>query len=278
MGDRATTTQLLDAVEERLPPPAAAVVRGLRGEDVFLLAAGLAFYAIVAVVPFTILVLWLVSLATDKARVHEIADQLSSLLPANLGIESALERVADVGATLGLGAMLGLLWPASSYGSGLRRCFARLAYDNEAKVEEGKGIRGRALALGLLGVLPALVLAGLVTAYLGSTIAGDGGVARVAGWLLALAFGFLGSAVAVAVIYRIFAPRSLGWRGIVRGATSAGGAIALVSLGYVIFLNIGADFEHRYATSGLAAVVLLAFWLFMTNALILVGFQVAQEV
>jgi len=59
---------------------------------------------------------------------------------------------------------------------------------------------------------------------------------------------------------------------------AAAGAISVVSLGYVIFLNSGVDFERRYATSGLAAVVLLAFWLFMTNALILVGFQIAQEV
>jgi membrane protein len=269
-----TKTEVLDALEERLPPPAAAVVRGLRGEDVFLLSAGLAFYALVSVVPFTILVLWIVSLMTDEARVHEIADQLARMLPAKLGIESALQRVADVGATLGIGALVGLLWPATAYGSGLRRSFARLTNDT---AEEGKGIRGRALALGLLGVLPALVLASLVTAYLGSTLVGDGGVARVAGWVLALAFGFLGSTVGVALIYRIFGPRSLGWGGIVRGATSAGGAIALVSVGYVIFLNVGADFEHRYATSGLAAVVLLAFWLFMTNALILVGFQAAQE-
>ncbi len=43
------------------------------------------------------------------------------------------------------------------------------------------------------------------------------------------------------------------------------------------FLNSGVDFERRYATSGLAAVVLLAFWVFMTNALILVGSQIAQE-
>jgi len=53
---------------------------------------------------------------------------------------------------------------------------------------------------------------------------------------------------------------------------------SVVSLGYVISLNSGVDFERRYATSGLAAVVLLGFWLFMTDALILVGFQVAQEV
>jgi membrane protein len=269
------TTTIADALERRLPEPAAGVVRRLRSEDGFLLSAGLSFYALVSVVPFAILVLWLVSLITGKARVHEVADQLARHTPAKLGVENALQRVANLGVGLGAGALAALLWPATAYGAGLRRSFARLA-DN--KDEEVKGLRGRGLALGLIGVVPALALAGLVAAYLGTAIVGHGPVAQVAGWMLALAFGFAASAVGVAVIYRLFTPLSLGWRSIGRGAVAAAGAISVVSLGYVIFLNSGVDFQRRYATSGLAAVVLLAFWLFITNALILVGFQIAQEV
>jgi membrane protein len=252
----------------------AAVVRRLRSEDVFLLAAGLSFYALVSVVPFAVLVLWLVSLITDKARVHAVADQLARHLPAKLGVENALQRVADLGVRLGLGALAALVWPATAYGAGLHRSFARLAGNED---EDVQGLRGRGLALGLMGVVPALALAGLVAAYLGTAVVGDKGVAQVAGWALALAFGFAASAVGVSVIYRLFAPIALGWWSIVRGAVAAAGAISVVSLGYVIFMNSGVDFERRYATSGLAAVVLLAFWLFMTNALILVGFQIAQE-
>ncbi|MDQ3642423.1 MAG: YihY/virulence factor BrkB family protein [Actinomycetota bacterium] len=271
---RPWTTTIADAVQERLPGPVAAVVRRLRSEDVSLLSAGLSFYALVSVVPFAVLVLWLVSLITGKARVREVAEQLARHLPAKLGVDNALQRVADLGVGLGVGALAALVWPASAYGAGLRRSFARLA-DNQD--EDVKGLRGRGLALGLVGVVPALALAGLVAAYLGTAVVGDGGAALVAGWVLALAFGFVASAVSVAVIYRLFAPTSLGWQSIARGAVAAGGAISVVSLGYVIFLNSGVDFERRYATSGLAAVVLLAVWLFVTNALILVGFEIAQE-
>jgi len=272
---RAWTTTIADAVQERLPGPMGEVLRRLRSEDVFLLAAGLSFYALVSVVPFAVLVLWLVSLITGKARVHEVAGELARHLPANLGVENALQRVADLGLRLGLGALAALLWPATAYGAGLHRSFVRLTHNRD---EEVAGLRGRALALGLIGLVPALSLAGLVAAYLGTAVVGHGGVAQVAGWVLALAFGFAASAVGVAVIYRLFAPLSLGWWSIARGAVAAAVAISVVSLGYVIFLNSGVDFERRYATSGLAAVVLLAFWLFMTNALILVGFQIAQEV
>ena len=44
-----------------------------RSEDVFILSADLSFYALVSVVPFAVLVLWLVSPMTGKARVREVA-------------------------------------------------------------------------------------------------------------------------------------------------------------------------------------------------------------
>ncbi|HWC10829.1 MAG TPA: YihY/virulence factor BrkB family protein [Acidimicrobiales bacterium] len=267
------TTQIADAVQERLPEPVRAIVRRLRAEDIFLLSAGLAFYALVSVVPFCTLVLWVLSLVTEEAQVQRVADALARQFPAKLGVDEAFRRVADLGAGLGVGAMLALLWPATAYGSGLHRAFARLA----RRAEEGKGIRGRALALGLLGVVPALALAGLVAAYLGTAVVDGGGVRRVLGWGLGLVFGFVVTAVAVGVILRLFAPRTLSWPSIARGSATAGGAIAALSVGYAIFLNSGVDFENRYATSGLAALVLLAFWLFLANAFILVGFQVAQE-
>ena len=261
-------------MQERLPGPVRGVVQRLRSEDVFLLSAGLAFYALVSVAPFCTVVLWLVSLVTGKGRVQEVAEALAGQLPPKLGVDSALRRVADLGGGLGVSALLALLWPATAYGAGLRRAFTRIS---AAKNEEAKGIRGRALALGLLGVVPALALAGLVAAYLGTAVVGRGGVATVVGWVLGLLFGFVVSALAAALIFWLFAPRSLSWRGIARGAVTSAGAIAALSVGYAIFLNSGLDFERRYATSGLAAVVLLSFWLYLANAFILVGFQVAQE-
>ncbi|HEX2043488.1 MAG TPA: YihY/virulence factor BrkB family protein [Acidimicrobiales bacterium] len=265
---------VMDAVQDRLPGPVAEVVRWLRNEDVFLLSAALAFYALVSVVPFSILVLWVVSVFTGESRVKEVADRLADVLPANLGVEGAFQRVADLGARLGVGALLALLWPATAYGSGLRRAFDRLSRNRD---EEAKGLRGRALAFGLLGVVPALALAALVASLLGTKVLGEGPLATVLGWLLALVFGFVAGTLGATALYRLFAPGHLSTKAMVRGAAAAAAAIAVVSVGYVAFLNVGADFERRYATSGLAAIVLLALWLYLANALILLGFRIAQE-
>ena len=62
-----------------------------------------------------------------------------------------------------------------------------------------------------------------------------------------------------------------------RGALTAAVAIALLSLAYVVYLRVGADFARRYASSSLAAVILLAFWLYLANAMVLVGYTAALE-
>ncbi len=240
-----------------------------------MLAAGLAFYALVSVAPFAILVLWVLSVVTSDVQVQEVADRLARLAPQRLNVDEAFRRVAQLGAGLGLGALVALLWPASAYGAGIARAFDRLSPTSD---RQAKGLRGRALALALLGVMPALALTGLVASYLGTTILGDSTLARLAGWALALVLGFAGSWVTIAAIYLIFSPKPMRWSGLTRGAAMAAGSISVLSLGYVVFLNVGADFERRYATSGLAAIVLLALWLFLANALMLVGYEVAQDI
>ena len=232
------------------------------------------FYALVSVAPFAILVLWVLSLVTSDAKVQEVADGLARLAPNRLNLDEAFRRVAQLGVGLGVGAFVALLWPATAYGAGITRAFERLS---PVPDRQAKGLRGRALALALLGVVPGLALTGLVASYLGTTILGEGTLARVAGWALALVFGFAASWVNIAVIYLVFGPRKIAGSAIVRGAAVAAGSISVLSLAYVVFLNVGTDFERRYATSGLAAIVLLAVWLFLTNALILVGYEVAQD-
>jgi len=162
----------------RLPPPVDDVVRRLRGEDVLMLAAGLAFYALVSVAPFAILVLWVLSLLTSDAKVQEVADGLARLAPNQLNLDEAFRRVAQLGVGLGLGAFVALLWSATAYGAGITRAFQRLSPVPDREVQ---GLRGRARALALLGVVPTLALSGLVASYLGTTILGEGTLARLGG-------------------------------------------------------------------------------------------------
>lgn len=45
----------------------------------------------------------------------------------------------------------------------------------------------------------------------------------------------------------------------------------------MLYVSLGANFEEHYATSGLAAMVLLAVWLFLSNVLMLASYRVVIE-
>jgi uncharacterized BrkB/YihY/UPF0761 family membrane protein len=113
-------------VQDRLPPPIRRLLRQDRGQDILLYSAALAFYAMVSVVPLTILIMWTVSLALGDQRTHQLAEEIRRVAPKSIGADQALERVADLGSRLGIAAAVTGLWPATAYGSGLERAFDRL--------------------------------------------------------------------------------------------------------------------------------------------------------
>ena len=117
----------------------------------------------------------------------------------------------------------------------------------------------------------------MIGSFAGLKALGSSGVAKFVGYGVALATGFLATAAALILIYRIFPPVRLGWEQVVRATFVAAAGISVLSLALVLFLSFGANFEQHYATSGLAGIVLLALWLFLSNVLVLVGYRVGLE-
>src|SRR6266536_2377414 len=177
-------TSTVERIEAWLPPPMRNVIERAHTNDVFTYAAALAFYAIVSVVPLTILVLWLVSVVLGDDRVRQLASEVGRVAPKNLGADRIVQRVAQLGSRLGVVATITALWPATAYGSGLERAFDRLGPRRDEKLE---GLRGRGLFF--LVLLPVFVLGSLVGSFAGSEALGTSGLARVIGYAVALATG-----------------------------------------------------------------------------------------
>jgi len=237
-----------------------------------LFASGLSFYALVSIVPLAIFVVWVTSLILGDQRIHSFAGELKRVAPKNLDAGRFVQRVADLGTTLGLPALVTALWPASSYGAGLRRAFDHVGPKNP---KEARGLKGRGLALIVL--LPLFVMGSLIGSYAGTALVGKGTLARVLGVLLALVIGFAGTAVGVALIYWIFPPERMELRSILRGTAWSAATISLLSLGFVAVIGAGSNLAEHYGTSGIGVLVMLAVWLFLSNALLLVGYRVALD-
>jgi len=241
-----------------------------RADDVFLYASALAFYGLISVAPLVVVALWVTSLLASDAQVHDIADDLARFAPAALGADRAFERIADLGTGLGLLAVVAALWPATAYGSALARVLDRLGRDRA-----GNGLRGRGAALVLVALVPVLMLGSLVASYAGAAALDDSGPEIIVGLVLAISSGFAATIVTVAVMYRVFPRRPPPWRATLRGALMAAGSISMLSAAYAAYLRLGVNFEQRYASDALAAVVLLGLWLFAANTALLLAFRAA---
>jgi YihY family inner membrane protein len=237
-----------------------------------LYSAALGFYGIVSVIPLTIVAMWIVSLVLGDQRTHHLAQDLRRYMPKSIGADQALERVADLGARLGVVSLITALWPATAYGSGLERAFDRLSPRADRRLE---GLRGRGLFF--LVILPLFIVGSLAGSFAGTKALGSSGAPRIVGYAIALGTGFVVTAAALILIYRMFPPVRLRWGQILRATLTAAAGISVLSLILVLIITLGANFQAHYATSGLAGIVLLALWLFLSNALVLVGYRLALE-
>jgi len=256
-----------------LPPLVRDAVERARGQDILLFASGLAFYALVSAIPLAIVAAWAAGVILGESRLHQLASDLRRVAPGGLGVGSFVGRIAREGNSAGAVGLITALWPATSYGAGLRRAFDRLS---PKRVREARGLRGRGLALIVL--LPVFVAGSLLGSYVGPVALGSSGVGRVLGSALALATGFLAAAVGVALIYRIFPPERMPPSSILKGTAFSAAGISLLSLGFTLFLVASGSGERQhFGTMGMALLVLFAVWLFLANAVLLVGYVISLE-
>lgn len=253
------------------------VMAKIRSDNLTVVAAGVAFYAWLAVLPAIVAVVLVYGLVADPAQVtDQLGRVTSSVSPsvANILTDVATNVTATErsGLTFGLlVTLLGVLWTTSAGIDGLIRGI-NIAYDEQLRSLPRR--RGLALLMTLGAVALAIVVVALIAvapwvlAQLGlgsiTTL-----LVNVARWVL-LAFLVL---VALAVLYK-FAPhrsdaqvRWLSW-----GAGVATVLWLLGSAGFGLYVRLLGTYDATYGT--LAGVIILNLWLFLSAFVVLVGAEV----
>jgi uncharacterized BrkB/YihY/UPF0761 family membrane protein len=123
--------------------------------------------------------------------------------------------------------------------------------------------------------LPVFVIGSLAGSAAALGLIGHGVAGRIAGVAVAALIGFAGTAIGMALIFRIFPPQPMPLHAVVRGTVWSAATITFLTVAFALVLNVGVNFQQHYATSGIAMLVLLAVWLFLANALLLVGYKLA---
>ena len=258
-----------------VPELLAGVRRRLEGRDLALIAAGLTFYAGIAVVPVLVLAFALTARLASADRVRELGERLAELLPAELGAPDAVARLVDAG--LGLTPLNGLLalLPMSLYGEGLRRALLRFSGRREGMT----GWRGRLAVVPMILVAPLLLYPLLLTVPVMAGLAQTGGVGATFG---RVAVGFYAVLAALTLPlawgFRVVGAARVRWSALLGGAVFTAAFLSGFLQGFVLFLalplDLGAPFGNLTVVGG---VVALGLWLFVLHVVVVCGWLLTQS-
>jgi membrane protein len=253
----------------------------MKSDDVPLLAAGVAFFALLALVPALAALVSLYGLVADPADIERNIEDVLAAAPQEVRdlVTSQLDSIVDSSPSgLKVGAIVGLvvaLWSASS---GVKHLIGavNLAYDEE----ETRGfvkLRGLSLVMTVAGIaVMALAVAGLVVLPHALDDQGTVGLARalllVVRWPVFAVLGLVG----LALIYRYAPDRDAPqWRWVSPGAVFA---VVVWVIASVLFSLYTANFGQYNETYGaLGAVVVVMLWLFITAYVVITGAEINAE-
>ncbi|HEY6747351.1 MAG TPA: YihY/virulence factor BrkB family protein [Mycobacteriales bacterium] len=250
-------------------------MRSLKGHDVALYAAGVTFYAGIALVPSVLVAVWLSAQLVGDDRMVSLGRSLADALPDQLGAPHVAEATIAAGLRLPVAVALAVIIPATFYGEGLRRAFVSLADAEDTLI----GWRGRAAVLPLFLLAPVLLMPVLLVTPTLARLFSDGG----ASVLLAIVLAFLTDWVALSLtltwVYRVVSPDRPGWLASVWGGFVTGSFVAGFVQGFVLFLSLplklGVPFGGFVGIGGTVAVGL---WLYLLHVLVLVGFALTHRI
>jgi membrane protein len=252
-----------------------------KADNVPLLAAGVAFYALLSLVPGLAALVSTYGLVADPADIdRQVSDSLAAA-PAevrNLVSEQMTAVTQQSEGGLGLTVVLGILIALWSASSGMKHLMTavNVAYDEE----ETRGfvaLRLRALLLTVGAIAFVIVAVGVITvvpALLDDTSLG--GAARLTISILRFPLLGLGLMAGLAVLYRYAPDRDeprWGW-------TAPGTIVATVlwlvgSALFSLYTSTMGSYAETYGALG--AIVVLMLWLMISAAAVVIGAEINAE-
>jgi membrane protein len=255
--------------------------RGIRDTHASIIAAGVAFYGFLALVPALIALVIVYGLVANPADVKDQIGSFASAAPRDAqrlltNQLTSITREGGGGASIGaLIAIVGALWVASS---GMAALDTGLTVVNRETETRGF-VKRRLLALiltvfAVLGVLLMLALVVALPSVLQAIDVGDIGKVAIglARWVVLAVLLLFG----LGVIFR-YGPqrRRPRWRWITPGAIVAVVVGLAASIGFSIYVTLMGNYNKTYGSLG--AIIVLLLWLYFMAYAVLLGAAMNAE-
>ena len=251
-------------------------------DNVGLIAAGVAFYGFLAIVPLLGATVLSYGLIASPHTVIANMKSLTAVMPAQaaqLVGDQLLHVVQTSGGKKGLGLLvaLGVALFGARGGAGAVMTALNIAYEEKEK----RGFIATnvtALAITAAAVLVAIlaVVAMAALAHLEKLLPGAPGIVLVAGKLVTYAVLLLAAAGVAAALYRYGPSRSdARWIWLTPGSLLAAGGGVVLTLGFGFYVSSFGSYNATYGSLG--AIVVLLTWLYLSAYVLLFGAELNSE-
>lgn len=246
-----------------------------------IVAAGVAFYAFLAIFPALVALLSIYGLAVDPQQAEQQITQLSGMMPKEAFsiIKERIDNFLETsGSALGWGTALGILISLWSANAGTKSLFTGIDIAYNTKNKRGF-IKQNALTLVFtLGAIVTLFLSmALIVIFpvIVHTLGLPDYIESLISWLRwPLLAGIV--IMVISMIYK-FAPdrRKPQLKWVMVGASLATLLWLLASLGFSYYVSNFGNYGEMYGS--ISAVVIMLLWLFITSFIILIGAEVNSQ-
>jgi len=251
-------------------------------DHVGLIAAGVAFYALLAIFPAITALMALAGLLLDPSEVTEQLGSVMAILPQAAGqiiLDQAVSVAGSQGAGLGFAFVfaLGLAVYSASKGMGGLIEGLNVVYD---ETEKRSFVMRSAVTLGLTVLVIMGLLAGLIAALAVpialAWLSLPQWVEIVAGLLRWVILGVL-TISGLAVLYRWGPSRKKAkWRWLTPGALAACAVWLIASIGFSAYVGRFASYNETFGS--MAGVIILLTWLWLSAFIVLMGAELNAEI
>lgn len=254
----------------------------IASDHVGLIAAGVAFYALLALFPALTAIMALSGLVLEPAEVTAQLENLTQLMPqqaAQIILDQAVAVAGSEQGGLGAAFIIGLLLAIYSASKGMGSLIEGLnvAYDEE----ESRGFVKKTLwTLGLTVFLILGLLLGLVAALAVPAILN---IVKFPAWLettLALSRWVILALMTVfglAVLYRYGPSRDdAEWKWLTPGTVAACVIWIAASFGFSIYVSNFGSYNESFGS--MAGVIILLMWLWISAFIVLLGAELNAEI
>jgi len=250
-------------------------------DRVMSVAAGVTYYALLAVFPAIAALVSIYGLFSDPSSIQDHLAALSGVLPGG-GVDIIREQVVRIasqgGGTLGFGFIFGLglsLWSANA---GMKALFDALniVYDEE---EKRSFVALNLLSLTFtLGAI-AFILSALVAIVILPIIFNFIGLGTQAEWILAIArwpLLLIGLVLGLSLIYRFGPSRDKAeWKWVTPGGIVAAILWLVVSMLFSWYVANFGSYNETYGSLG--AVIGFMTWIWLSTIIVLLGAEINAE-